>query len=117
MARDYLERGTREADVRELVDPGCHADRDTMSVDAVRMLGTPVRGGSVTVEAPAIEGESATVRFTVTGSLSATSTETKVGGAQVRIGGLQASGTRLSGSVRLARIGGVWKITCAAASR
>lgn len=112
VARDYLERGTREADVRDLVDPACHEHRDTMSVDAVRMFGTPVRGGSVEVETPSIEAERATVRFTVTGSLSAANTETKVGGAQVRIGGLQASGTRLSGTVRLARVDGSWKITC-----
>lgn len=120
VAKRYLELGAQGdlSKVRPLVLPRC-ATTGVGAVDAVKMLGARMTVTEITTtrepDAKA-SAETATVRYTLKGSLEAKNgrTETDIFGkpATVKVAAMSLKGLTKSGELTLVRADGRWVVSC-----
>ncbi|HRG97059.1 MAG TPA: hypothetical protein PLR99_12475, partial [Polyangiaceae bacterium] len=120
VAKRYLELGAQGdlSKVRPLVLPRC-ATTGVGAVDAVKMLGARMTVTEITTtrepDAKA-SAETATVRYTLKGSLEAKDgrTETDIFGkpATVKVAAMSLKGLTKSGELTLVRADGRWVVSC-----
>lgn len=117
VAKRYLELGAKGdlSQLKGLVDEKC-AGKPVGDVDAVKIMGARMTLSEVTTTVGESAADSAQVKYTVKGDVSATDakTETDLLGKKVEIkaSSMTMKGVVQSGSLRLEKRDGKWLVTC-----
>lgn len=114
VAEQYLRAGSAEdeARVRELLDPACHADQGMVRVDAARVMGAPITIAELTITPVQESGDTASVRYEISGSAHSEGGTTEIMGMQVQTGAVDVENASQSGPLNLRRLDGEWRVAC-----
>lgn len=113
VAKQYLEAGSRgdlEA-ARKLVVPRCH-DKAEGRVEAIRLMGVPIKIDKLQVHITASSDTAATVRYEVTGSAKGEG-ESEVLGVKVKMDAVNVENATKGGDLKLEKVDGEWLVSCA----
>jgi len=113
VAEQYLRAGTNPdpAAAKAFVDPACH-DKEEGRVEAVRMMGIPMKLEKLSVTVDSVTDETAVVSYTAQGSVEGEGGKTKVFGVDVTAGKVSIKDAKRTGQLKLKKIEGIWKVTC-----
>jgi hypothetical protein len=112
VTRQYLEAGSRgdlEA-ARKLLVPRCH-DKAEGRVEAIRLMGVPIKIDKLQLHITASSDTAATVRYEVMGSAKGEG-ESEVLGVKVKMDAVNVENATKGGDLRLEKVDGVWLVSC-----